>query len=246
MNKLLQRSCNSHVRVCSRNSAVGGRFLPQRIPPCHAVKREVERVPFGDVYLAMQERIATNGTLPKGDGRVLVESIRSLENAQRVLALIAKHVATKRAFPGALELDWPVRKKWLARICHLALRMPNGKPLILDIFANADVFALSTYFAAEMVEELAPEGADAALLDRLVELFRAKRPAGDKGVVVAYRRLLDVLRSRSDEAAAKAVSAALKEYLQETPAGPVPATLTVPATPTVPGTSTVPGTEVSA
>ncbi|EFJ52543.1 hypothetical protein VOLCADRAFT_103033 [Volvox carteri f. nagariensis] len=180
----------------------------------------MERVSFGDVYLAMQERVATRGTLPKADGRVMVESIRSLEQAQRSLALIARHVATKREMAGALELDWPVRKKWLARICEIALRMPNGKPLILEMFANADTFALSTYFAAETVDQLAAEGAEVALLTRLVELFRAKRPPGDKGVAAAYHRLLRVVKERKDEAATKAAAAALKEYLA--PAAPSP------------------------
>lgn len=38
------------------------------------------------------------------------------------MELIIRHVAAKRE-QGTLELDWPVRKKWLERICKLALRM---------------------------------------------------------------------------------------------------------------------------
>ncbi len=38
------------------------------------------------------------------------------------MELIIRHVAAKRE-QGTLELDWPLRKKWLERICKLALRM---------------------------------------------------------------------------------------------------------------------------
>ncbi|KXZ49427.1 hypothetical protein GPECTOR_21g653 [Gonium pectorale] len=165
----------------------------------------------------MAERVATNGKLPKGDGRIMVESIRTLEHGQRSLELIARHVAAKREMAGALEQDWPIRKKWLSRICEQSLRLPNCKPLILDIFANAEAFALSTYFAAEMVEKLAARGAEVPLLVRVVELFRARRPAGDKGVAAAYHRLLAALRERKDEAAAKAANAALKAFLGAPP-----------------------------
>ncbi|KAG2422423.1 hypothetical protein HXX76_016038 [Chlamydomonas incerta] len=166
----------------------------------------------------MQEKMAAPGAvLPKGDGRILVESIRSLEQGQRTLQLIARHVAAKREFAGALELDWPTRKKWLDRICELSLRAPNCKPLILDIFANADAFALSTYFAADMVDLLGAAGAETALLTKLIELFKAKRPAGCKGVAAAYHRLLALMRERKDETAATAAAAALKALLAAPP-----------------------------
>ncbi|GIL81385.1 hypothetical protein Vretimale_1065 [Volvox reticuliferus] len=231
MNCIIQTTCKTPIRQYSRKCAVGAQVARLRVCtskraiPCGALRREVEGVSFADVYLAMQERVATNGTLPKRDGLVMVESIRNLEQAQRALGLIARHVASRREMAGALELDWPVRKKWLTRICEAALRLPNGKPLILDVFANADVFALSTYFAAETLEALAAQGAELALLTRLVELFRSKRPVGDKGVAAAYHRLLAVVRERKDEAATKAAAAALKEYL--TPALPAE----VPAAP---------------
>ncbi|GIL68073.1 hypothetical protein Vafri_21387 [Volvox africanus] len=235
MNCIIQTTCKTPVRHCSRKCAVGAQVARLRVCtskraiPCGALRREIERVSFADVYLAMQERVATNGTLPKMDGLVMVESIRNLEHAQRSLGLIARHVASKRELAGALELDWPVRKKWLSRICEMALRLPNGKPLILDVFANADTFALSTYFAAETLEQLAAQGAELALLTRLVELFRSKRPAGDKGVAAAYHRLLAVVRERKDEGATKAATAALKEYLMAPPVEVPPAAAAAPA-----------------
>ncbi|PNW82703.1 hypothetical protein CHLRE_06g290350v5 [Chlamydomonas reinhardtii] len=183
----------------------------------------------------MAERLAAPGAvLPKGDGRVLVESIRSLEHGQRTLQLIARHVAAKREFAGALELDWPTRKKWLGRICELSLRAPNCKPLILDIFANADAFALSTYFAADMVDLLGAAGAETALLTKLIELFKAKRPAGCKGVAAAYHRLLRLMRERKDETAATAAAATLKALLAApaapAPVAPAPVAVPPPAT----------------
>ncbi|GFR49958.1 hypothetical protein Agub_g12066 [Astrephomene gubernaculifera] len=237
MPSLIHRPCSASARPSSRGCAVGSRLaLPHNaliaaprysLAPCSALRREIQPVSFGDIYLAMQERVATKGTMPKADGRLMVESIRSAEHGQRSLELIAQHVAAKRQLPGALELDWPTRKKWLARICELALRLPNCKPLILDIFANAEAFGLSTYFAAEMVELLAGLGAEVRLLVRLVELFRARRLPGDKGVAAAYHRLLAVMRERKDEVAAQAASAALKAYLAA-PAPPVPGVPQVP------------------
>ncbi|KAG2487426.1 hypothetical protein HYH03_013993 [Edaphochlamys debaryana] len=170
----------------------------------------------------MGERLQTQRPMPKADGRILVESVRSLEHGQRTLQLIAQHVAMKRDLPGALEADWPARKKWLSRLCERALRIPSCKPLVLDVFANQEAFGLSTYFAAEMVETLAAAGAETPLLVRLVELFRARRPAGDKGSAAGYHRLLKVLRERKEEDAAKAASSGLRKLLDEAK-GPQPA-----------------------
>jgi hypothetical protein len=93
----------------------------------------------------------------------------------------------------------------------------------------------NSLFDAQMVELLSAKGADAALMTRLVELFRGKRQAGDKGVAVAYRRLLAVMRQRQDETAAKAASAALREYLaatqQQPEAAAVPAAAATAAAP---------------
>lgn len=68
------------VRPCSHGAVVHTQVarLPvlnsptRRATACDAQRREIEPVGFADVYLAMQERVAANGALPKADGRVMV------------------------------------------------------------------------------------------------------------------------------------------------------------------------------
>lgn len=57
----------------------------------HAKRREIEAVDdFGDMFMAMAEKCQETGFLPKLDTLVLIQSMRSAEQAQRMLQLIAK------------------------------------------------------------------------------------------------------------------------------------------------------------
>lgn len=79
---------------------------PARVEPLRAVKRNVGPMPFNDVCAELEERsMTTGGVLPKGDTLVLVDNVGSLEQGQKALSLIARHVATKAEQGGEAALQ---------------------------------------------------------------------------------------------------------------------------------------------
>ena len=222
LSALQQRRC-SHLGAssvsappCSVSRPVLQRKAGLAVPngrrlAAHATRRQVEPVPFPDVYMAMEERIMTSGFLSKMDGMIMMESVRTAEHGQKALALVAKHVSTKMEQGGeaALAGDWPTRKKWLERLIGSAAGI-GKKDLIFEVFANQAAYGVSTYFAADVVELLGKKGVEAAALSRVAELNQMKRQPGDKGVKAAYARLLEVLEARKEDVAAKMARNALR------------------------------------
>jgi len=192
-------------------------FVTRRsvLPALHAKKREIEGAFFQDVYDGVADRVLSGGFLKRDETLLMVESIKSEEQAVKSLEVIAKHLENRTS--GDYN-DWPYRKKYYLRICQLLYAM-NKTDAIIKIFTDSQRYQLSTYFASEVIRDLAGRGAPTPLLMRIAEITKLQRAPGDKGVKSAYAEIAYSLQKRgSEEAKADlaAVKGVLKAWYQST------------------------------
>lgn len=208
---------------------------------------------------AAERIVGTGSFLKREETLILVESVRTPEQALRTLDLIAKHLENRAAGQGGMVEqgaggasaaeaggstggDWHHRKKYYLRLCVLSAKMQRPEP-ILALFGNQKRFQVATYFAEEVIRRLAPMGVPAPWLMRVAELTKIQRGPADKGVRMAYKTLVEELSARGQEAdqvlLAKA-KADLKTLGKAAAAPPAPASaapVTAAAAPAAPAAS---------
>lgn len=69
--------------------------------------------------------------------------------------------------------------------------------LVFAITGNQSRFQVSTYFAREVISEIASMGTPGSILYRVAELTKLQRGASDKGTRQAYQELVSVLATRN-------------------------------------------------
>ncbi|MEW5305202.1 MAG: hypothetical protein WDW38_002095 [Sanguina aurantia] len=148
--------------------------------------------------------------------------------------------------PGAVDpmmLVWPRTKKYYTRLLQLTLDPAgiNNGSFANELFgANHLRYGVSTYFAAESIEDLGARGVGQPVLSRIAELTRLTRPAGDKGVKSAFLALIAVAQARGDDAAVQSTRVSMRSNNISTPfrtpvaAAAAAANAATPSAPAVP------------
>jgi hypothetical protein len=138
---------------------------------------------------------------------VLCESVRSPEQGLKALDLIARHLENRA---GVDVNDWHHRKKYLSKLCIISIKMQRPD-LVFAILGNQSRFQVATYFAREVIAEIAPMGTPAPILYRIAELTKLQRGTSDKGTKQAYQELISQLEVRNNPAEAELLSKAKAE-----------------------------------
>lgn len=98
-------------------------------------------------------------------------------------------------------------------------------------------YGVSTYFAAESIEDLGARGVGHPVLARIAELTRLNRVPGDKGVKSAFLSLIAVAKARGDEAAVQSTRVSMRNNNISNPPRATPTvdtSVSVPLLPTTP------------
>lgn len=133
--------------------------------------------------------------------------MRSPEQGLKALDLIARHLENRA---GMDINDWHHRKKYLLKLSIISIKMQRPD-LVFAILGNQSRFQVSTYFAREVIADIAPLNTPAPILYRLAELTKLQRGPSDKGTRQAYQELISQLTWRNLPAEAELLAKAKAE-----------------------------------